>query len=107
MPIRFLCYGSSINIIRAPLIWKILIVEVGTIDEEHLSDVISGNVECDAFVVLVEGGIAGIVTIEQAEIVGMEMPELSDIFVLPKYRNQRVASKIVRVLCLRKPGSGI
>ncbi|WP_444886816.1 hypothetical protein [Microbulbifer sp. JMSA008] len=34
------------------------------IDEEHLSDVISGNVECDAFVVLIEGGIAGFVTIE-------------------------------------------
>ncbi|WP_444889756.1 hypothetical protein [Microbulbifer sp. DLAB2-AA] len=75
------------------------------IDEGRLSDVISGNEECDAYIILAEGGDAGFVTIEQAEIVGMEMPELSNIFILPKYRSQGMASKIVRVLCLRKPVS--
>ncbi|USD20333.1 GNAT family N-acetyltransferase [Microbulbifer variabilis] len=77
------------------------------IDEEHLSDLIAGNEKCDAYIILVEGGIAGFLTMEQAEIIGVEMPKLSDMFIIPKYRCQGVGSKIVRVLCLRKPVSGM
>ncbi|XZZ69755.1 hypothetical protein ACJJIB_15935 [Microbulbifer sp. JMSA008] len=34
----------------------------------------------------------------------MEMPELSDIFILPKYRSQGVASKIARGFMLKEIG---
>ncbi|WP_444900218.1 hypothetical protein ACJJIX_01215 [Microbulbifer sp. VAAC004] len=73
------------------------------IDEEHPSDVMSGNEECDAYIILIESGVADFVAMEQAEIIGVEIPKLSDIFILPKYRSQGVASKVVRALCLRKP----
>ncbi len=70
------------------------------IDEEYLSDVAMGEEDCDAYLIVVEGNIAGFVTVEPTEILEREMPELSDIFILPKYRSKGVALYVVRQLML-------
>lgn len=70
------------------------------IDEEYLSDVAAGEEDCDAYLIDVEGNIAGFVTVEPTEIVKREMPELSDIFILPKYRSKGIALRTVHQLML-------
>ncbi|WDG08983.1 GNAT family N-acetyltransferase [Vibrio campbellii] len=74
------------------------------IDEEYLEDVLNGKEECDAYLVLSDGCIAGFSTVEPTEIAGKEIPELSDIFILPKYRNSGVAKLVVEKLMLSQPG---
>lgn len=61
------------------------------IDEDYLEEVLSGHDSCAAYVVLSNDAIAGFATVEPTEIEGKEMPELSDVFILPKYRNCGVA----------------
>jgi predicted acetyltransferase len=70
------------------------------LDEEYLSDVVVGEEDCDAYLIFVEGNIAGFVTVEPTEILEREMPELSDIFILPKYRSKGIALYVVRQLML-------
>ena len=70
------------------------------IDEEYLSDVAGDEEDCDAYLIVVDGNIAGFVTVEPTEIVAREMPELSDIFILPKYRSKGIALQVVRQLML-------
>jgi predicted acetyltransferase len=70
------------------------------IDEEYLSDVAAGEEDCDAYFIVVENNIAGFVTVEPTEILEREMPELSDIFILPKYRSKGIALYVVRQLML-------
>lgn len=70
------------------------------IDEEYLSDIALGEEDCDAYLIVVEGNIAGFVTVEPTEIVAREMPELSDIFILPKYRSKGIALHVVCQLML-------
>lgn len=70
------------------------------IDDEYLSDVAVGEEDCDAYLIIVENNIAGFVTVEPTEILGSEMPELSDIFILPKYRSKGVAFHAVCQLML-------
>lgn len=70
------------------------------IDEEYLSDVAIGEEDCDAYLIVVEGNIAGFVTVEPTEILEREMPELSDIFILPKYRAKGIALHVIRQLML-------
>lgn len=68
------------------------------IDESYLEEVLKGQDDCNAYIVLSEQLIIGFVTIEPAEIIGKEMPELSDIFILPKYRNQGIAALVIEQL---------
>mgnify|MGYP005996999655 FL=1 len=70
------------------------------IDEEYLSDVAADEEDCDAYLIFVEGNIAGFITVESTEILEREMPELSDIFILPKYRSKGIAVHAVRHLML-------
>lgn len=70
------------------------------IDEEYLSDVAADEEDCDAYLIFVEGNIAGFITVEPTEIVEREMPELSDLFILPKYRGKGIALYVVRQLML-------
>jgi len=70
------------------------------IDEEYLSDVAAEEEECDAYLVVVDNNIAGFVTVEPTEILDSEMPELSDIFILPKYRSKGIAFHVVSQLML-------
>jgi len=70
------------------------------IDEEYLSDVAVGEEDCDAYLIVVDGHIAGFVTVEPTEILEREMPELSDIFILPKYRSKGIALHAVHQLML-------
>uniref|UniRef100_A0A486XLK0 N-acetyltransferase domain-containing protein n=1 Tax=Rheinheimera sp. BAL341 TaxID=1708203 RepID=A0A486XLK0_9GAMM len=70
------------------------------IDEEYLSDVAAGEEDCEAYLIVVEGNIAGFVAVEPTEILDREMPELSDIFILPKYRSKGIALHVVRQLML-------
>ena len=70
------------------------------IDEEYLSEIAGDEDDCDAYFIVVEGKIAGFVTVEPTEILGREMPELSDIFILPKYRSRGIAFSVVRQLML-------
>lgn len=42
-------------------------------------------------------------TVEPTEILEHEMPELSDIFILPKYRSKGIALHVVRQLMLNNP----
>lgn len=71
------------------------------IDEEYLSDVAAGEEDCDAYFIVVEGNIAGFVTVEPTEILKREMPELSDIFILPKYRVKGIARYVVHQLMFK------
>ncbi len=71
------------------------------IDEEYLSDVAAEEEDCDAYLVVVDNNIAGFVTVESTEILGSEMPELSDIFILPKYRSKGIALHVVSQLMLK------
>ncbi|KZN66411.1 hypothetical protein N473_08455 [Pseudoalteromonas luteoviolacea CPMOR-1] len=68
------------------------------IDESYLEEVLRGQDECNAYIVLSEQLIVGFVTVEPTEIMGEEMPELSDIFILPKYRNQGIAQLVIELL---------
>lgn len=68
------------------------------IDEEYLSDVAVGEEDCDAYLIVVDGNIAGFVTVEPTDILEREMPELSDIFILPKYRAKGIALHVVSLL---------
>jgi predicted acetyltransferase len=70
------------------------------IDEEYLRDVAVGDEDCDAYLIVVENNLAGFVTVEPTEILEREMPELSDIFILPKYRSKGIAEHAVRQLML-------
>ncbi len=70
------------------------------IDEEYLRDVAAGDEDCDAYLIVVENNLAGFVTVEPTEILEREMPELSDIFILPKYRSKGIAVHAVRQLML-------
>ncbi|MBU2705993.1 GNAT family N-acetyltransferase [Zooshikella marina] len=72
------------------------------IDDEYLNDVLSGLEECDAYIIFVEDKIAGFATIETTKISGKQMNELSDIFILPKYRKQGVAKSVVETLMISK-----
>ena len=71
------------------------------IDEVYLEDVLKGKEDCTAYLVLIEQVIAGFVTVESTEILDKEMPELSDIFILPKYRNRGIAKYVVEKLMLK------
>lgn len=68
------------------------------IDEEYLASIIHGEEECVAYLIFVAGQVAGFATVEPTEIMGKEMPELADIFVLPKYRKQGIAKFVVQHL---------
>jgi predicted acetyltransferase len=73
------------------------------VDEGFLKSVLAGREDCDAYFILVRQRIAGFVTVERTTIAQQEMPELADLFVLPKYRNQGLAAAVVEQLML---GSG-
>ena len=75
------------------------------IDEEYLCDVAAGLEDCDAYLIVVEGNIAGFVTVEPTEILEREMPELSDIFILPKYRSKGIALHAIHQLMLNTPSN--
>lgn len=68
------------------------------IDEEYLCSVVRGEEECVAYLIFVADQVAGFATVEPTEILGKEMPELADIFVLPKYRKQGIAKFVVQHL---------
>lgn len=68
------------------------------IDEEYLDCVLRGEEDCITYLVFVSNQIAGFATVEPTEIVGKEMPELADIFILPKYRKQGIAKFVVQQL---------
>lgn len=74
------------------------------IDEGFLEEVLKGNEECQAYLLLSDTSIAGFVTVEPTEIAGKALPELSDIFILPKYRNKGIAKQVVEQLMLSLPG---
>ena len=68
------------------------------IDEEYLECVVRGEEDCIIYLVLVSNQIAGFATVEPTEIVGKEIPELADIFILPKYRKQGIAKFVIQNL---------
>jgi len=70
------------------------------IDEEYLDCVVRGEEDCIAYLIVVSNQIAGFATVEPTEIAGKEMPELADLFILPKYRKQGVAKCVVQRLML-------
>ena len=68
------------------------------IDEEYLECVVRGEEDCIIYLVLVSNQIAGFATVEPTEIAGKEIPELADIFILPKYRKQGIAKFVIQNL---------
>jgi predicted acetyltransferase len=68
------------------------------IDEEYLASIVRGEEVGITYLVFVSNQIAGFATVEPTEIVGKEMPELADIFILPKYRKQGIAKFVVQQL---------
>lgn len=72
------------------------------IDDGYLKNVVLGHEECDAYMIFVDDEMAGFATVEPTVITDIEMPELSDIFVLPKYRNRGVAHSVVKNLMLNQ-----
>ena len=72
------------------------------IDEEYIDCVIRGEEDCIAYLVFVSNQIAGFATVEPTVISGKEMPELADIFILPKYRKQGVAKFVIQHLMQTK-----
>lgn len=77
--------------------------DVGTdgrfdIDEQYLNSIVCGEQECAAYLIFVSDQVAGFATVETTEIRGKEMPELADIFILPKYRKQSVGKFVVQHL---------
>lgn len=70
------------------------------IDDEYLDCVIRGEEDCIAYLIVVSNQIAGFATVEPTEIAGKEMPELADIFILPKYRKLGIAKYVVQHLML-------
>ncbi len=68
------------------------------IDESYLEEVLKGQDDCDAYMITNEQSIVGFVTVEPTDILGKEMPELSDIFILPKYRGQGIAQYAIKKL---------
>ena len=68
------------------------------IDEEYLECVVRGEEDCIIYLVLVFNQIAGFATVEPTEIAGKEIPELADIFILPKYRKQGIAKFVIQNL---------
>lgn len=68
------------------------------IDEEYLGSVVRCQEECVAYLIFVADQVAGFATVEPTEIIGKEMSELADIFILPKYRQQGVAKFVVQHL---------
>ncbi|MCO7224314.1 GNAT family N-acetyltransferase [Pleionea sp. CnH1-48] len=68
------------------------------IDDDYLKDVSNGNEECEGYFILFDEKIAGFVTIETTELEEQELKELSDIFILPKYRGKGLAHAAVQDL---------
>ncbi|MEM5548165.1 GNAT family N-acetyltransferase [Pseudoalteromonas fuliginea] len=68
------------------------------IDEGYLECVVRGEEDCIIYLVLVSNQIAGFATVEPTEIAGKEIPELADIFILPKYRKQGIAKFVIQNL---------
>lgn len=68
------------------------------IDEEYLGSVVRGQEDSVAYLIFVSDQVVGFATVEPTEIMGKEMPELADIFILPKYRKQGIAKFVVKHL---------
>ncbi|MEJ6472955.1 GNAT family N-acetyltransferase [Pseudoalteromonas piscicida] len=68
------------------------------IDEEYLGSVVRGEEECTAYLIVVADRVAGFAAVEPTKIMGKEMPELADIFILPKYRKQGIAKFTIQHL---------
>ena len=62
--------------------------------EAFLESIGSSNSENTAFTIEVDGKIAGFLVIERAEVEGRMITEFADIFVLPRYRRQGVATSV-------------
>lgn len=59
-----------------------------------------GNEDCNAYLIYFNDKIAGFVTLEPTNIVAKEMIELSDIFIMPKYRHRGLAQYTVEKLMM-------
>lgn len=70
------------------------------VDSEYLMDVLLGKDGSCAYFLMNAGNIAGFVTTENTLVNEQEFKELSDIFVLPKYRKQRLAYFAIKELML-------
>ena len=68
------------------------------IDEEYLASIVRGEEECVAYLIFVADQLVGFATVEPTEIMGKEMPELADIFILPKYRKHGIAKFVIQHL---------
>lgn len=68
------------------------------IDDDYLKNVLKGNEDCEAYFILSGGRIAGFVTLEPTIIAKKEMPELADIFIMPKYRGRGLAKLTIETL---------
>ncbi|RJE77426.1 histone acetyltransferase [Pseudoalteromonas sp. MSK9-3] len=68
------------------------------VDEEYLSSALTNEEDCTVYLVYISNQLAGFATVEPTEIAGKEMPELADIFILPKYRKQGAAKFVVQQL---------
>jgi predicted acetyltransferase len=72
------------------------------VDEDFLQAVLRGEEGCDVYLIAVQQKIAGFATIETTEITAQKMPELADLFILPKYRKKGIARSVIEQLMLQQ-----
>jgi len=72
------------------------------IDDSYLNDIAYGREDCDAHLIYFSQSLAGFINVEQTEISGLSIPELSDIFILPKYRQHGITSHVVKSMFIDK-----
>ncbi|MCX4028066.1 GNAT family N-acetyltransferase [Spartinivicinus marinus] len=73
------------------------------IDEEFFLDIATGKEEGEAYLLYFNDMLCGFVFIEPTEIAGQEIPELADIFILPKYRGKGLAYLVLKQLMFKSP----
>ncbi|MGI0119275.1 GNAT family N-acetyltransferase [Zooshikella sp. RANM57] len=73
------------------------------IDEEYLFDIVREYENCEANLLYFNDTLCGFVMVEPTVIDRIEMPELADIFILPKYRGKGLSYIVLRQLMFRSP----
>ena len=72
------------------------------IDNDYLHEVLLGYENCEVYIIYFDEAIAGFITIEPTKIMNKEMLELSDIFIMPKYRHRGLARFVIEKLFLNE-----
>ncbi|WP_440056984.1 GNAT family N-acetyltransferase (plasmid) [Pseudoalteromonas sp. T1lg65] len=73
------------------------------VDESFLAGMIKGDQGCKVYLITADKCIAGFVSVEPTEVNHEVLPELSDIFILPKYRKKGLARYAIEALMSKHP----